>query len=108
MKNEEINNTINEAGDEVFKLINAYDSAISKAERELEEGLDKIESKTWCNTEIMAAADKDLVKLALSEFRNGLRAVERLSKRKNDLFNEISDMRIFEGLYAMQCLLQNK
>ena len=104
MTNEEIKNTIKEAGDKAYSLIRAYDEAISKAERELEEGLEALKDETrkgWEGT-------TEIGYLALRQFRTNLNTVERMSKRKNDLLNEVEIMRVFEGLYGLLSILKDK
>lgn len=45
--------------------------------------------------------------LALRQFHYCLRAVERMGK-KNDLFNEVGTMRVFEGMHGLLSILENK
>lgn len=51
---------------------------------------------------------ESLAALALRQFHYCLGAVTKMSKRKNYLLNETSNLNVFEGLYAMQHLLENK
>ena len=86
-----------------YSLIRAYDEAVSKATRELEEGLEALKDETWKGWK----GTTEIGYLALSQFRTNLNTVERMSK-KNDLFNEVGITRVFEGLYGLLSILGDR